>query len=450
MTIESRTRYIDTMPDDYGLTSSCRVETGFWWKTTGEPFARMLAKSAYPASVQSAYMAMFYLIVCPEFGTSPYLASPSIGSPFTMGASGQGTDRSPLHQHFPSYMTDDHSPIELSCIYGRGRSPQIRFAIDPITCPRVFQQLADTLSLVDADLTWCLICAEELAVPNAARIPKHPSRYFVGFDLGPQSLHLKAYFMTEARASSLGVPKLELVAAVVRRLSSIPHDPLPNLMIAWGTLHKFLTSLPAHLAPSVDIVAVDCVPSRENRLKVYVRTSRASFSNLRHHMTLGGTQETRTTSSALKMASAFWKLLFSNLPDGDEPDVAQERLRHPTSGLLFYFELRGDSTIPLPKVYIPVRHLCPDDECIVRAVEMTYAMIGLEDAKQQYGNFVRGSFTHRPLSVHAGIHTYVAFAAKPDKAEITTYFSPECFGPEREAEAVPSVRLINWSQCRFD
>ncbi|TFY60760.1 hypothetical protein EVJ58_g4945 [Rhodofomes roseus] len=392
------------MPNDSALKPTpCKTDTDFWWKTAGDSFARMLAKSAYPASMQSAYIAMFYLIVCPEFGTSPYPTSTRIGAPLSTKNDGQNIDESTLRRRFHSYMTDDHSPIELSCIYGRGESPQIRFAIDPIRrqqcdiepVSQVFQQLADLLSPIDVDLTWCSICAEEVMVTSAVtdptKPPKHPSEYFIGFDLGPHSLHLKAYFMTEARASNLGLPKLVIVTAVVRRLSSIPHDPLPNLMIAWDTLHQFLTSLPDPLAPSVEIVAVDCVPSHANRLKIYVRTPRASFKTLRYFMTLGDAQETRTTSSALEMAGIFWKQLFSGLPEEDEPDVAEERLRHPTSGLVFYYELRGDITTPLPKVYIPVRHLCPNDEIIARAVESTYAMIGMEEASQRYRTFVQES-----------------------------------------------------------
>lgn len=195
---------------------------------------------------------------------------------------------------------------------------------------------------------------------------------------------MKAYFLPETVSAVTGVPKLDLITKTVERLS----EDVPGLTTPWTLTRGFFDSLPSHLAPSLEIAAVDCVPSHKNRLKLYVRTPFATLENIQRFMTLDGTLRTPMIDKALEQIATFWRLLFGNIPDDAEPSVCEDRLRHLTSGLLFYYELRGDSAHPHPKVYLPVRHLCKDDAQIVQAMVDLYEAIGNVEAAKRYGGIV--------------------------------------------------------------
>ena len=196
---------------------------------------------------------------------------------------------------------------------------------------------------------------------------------------------MKAYFLPETVAAITGISKLDLITRTVERLSV----DVPGLVTPWSLTRAFFDSLPSHLTPSLEIAAVDCVPSHKNRLKIYVRTPVATLGNIKRFMTLDGTLRTPTIDKALEQIATLWRLLFGDILDDVEPDVCEDRLRHLTGGLLFYYELRGDSAHPHPKVYLPVRHLCRSDAQIVQAMVELYQEIGNVEAAKRYGSIVR-------------------------------------------------------------
>ncbi|TFY54389.1 hypothetical protein EVJ58_g8892 [Rhodofomes roseus] len=337
-----------------------------------------------------------------------------------------------------SYITDDHSPVEFSCMFDARGKPVIRFSIDPIARQRdrcepaikLFEDYGASLELSDADLAWCRICASELTMTTrdghpgtGSTRPRYSSQYFVAFELLGSVPSMKAYFLPETVASVTGKSKLELITKTVDQLAL----DAPGLTTAWTNTCSFFKSLPPDLTPSLEIAAVDCVPSHKNRFKIYVRTPKVTLTNIKRFMTLGGIHQTATVGHALEQITMFWRILFGDLPEDSEPNVDEARLRHLTGGLLFYFELRGDYPYPHPKVYIPVRHLCRDDAQVIEAMVSLYQAIGNSEAARQYGRIVRESFTHRALSSRTGLHTYITIASKARDVEITAYFNPECF-----------------------
>jgi hypothetical protein len=149
----------------------------------------------------------------------------------------------------------------------------------------------------------------------------------------------------------------------------------------------FFDTLPRTLFPSIEIVAVDCVSVTKNRFKVYVRTPSLTFENIRRFMTLGGRLTSRDVTRTLATISAFWKILFPDISDDEEPPLDPRTLRHLTSGLLFYYELRPKRLDPVPKFYMPVRHLCRSDADICRAMEELYLREGNWRAARSYATF---------------------------------------------------------------
>ncbi|KAF9468247.1 aromatic prenyltransferase [Collybia nuda] len=409
----------------------------FWWKTTGRPLARMLEWASYPLPTRNSYLSFYSQHIIPEFGL--FLPASDSSEPFEPSLASALPDQ----KIFPSYMTDDHTPIEFSCIFDDGGIPTIRFSVDPVRRQEssdglaigFFEDIARVMpSPAPQDLTWCRLCAEELTVARRDHKgpplikPRYPSQYFAGIELSKSNTTLKAYFLPEMSALITGVVKFDLITRVVKRISQDPSlYSTSGLQQAWGLLLEFFRSLPQNLAPSIEIVAVDCVPSSKNRLKVYVRTPLTTLSAVKQFMTLGFAVDSAEITETLEQASYFWRILFPGISDDEEPTVGGDRLRHPTSGLLFYYELRASSLYPLPKIYIPVRHLCKSDEEIIGAMEKLYRKMNNLEAMRNYGKLIRDAFDHRPLSTRTGIHTYITFAAKSSKVEITAYFNPECF-----------------------
>jgi len=220
-----------------------------------------------------------------------------------------------------------------------------------------------------------------------------------------------------------GMPRLDLITKTVKRLSV----DVPGLTPAWNIVRDFFELCPPHLKPSILGVAVDCVPSQKNRLKVYARTMDASLANVKHFMTLGGMARTPMVMKAIEQITILWRLLFGDLPEDREPDVGEDRLRHMTGGLLFYYELRGGCAHPHPKLYLPVRHLCRDDAQIMQAMVRFYEATGNFEAARRYPSIVQETFTHRTLSSRTGLQTYITIAAKEKGVEATAYLNPECF-----------------------
>ncbi|KAJ7575923.1 aromatic prenyltransferase [Mycena floridula] len=388
--------------------------------TTGKPLEHFLKWADYPDQIRQSYTAFYQRHIVPELGGHPR------SSPFL------------------SYMTDDHTPIELSYIFDAAGIPTIRFAIDPVRRQQTggqvleffedFQQLKPFMSS-DTDLHWCQICIEELTITfsspaDAPTKARYPSQYFAGFDLSHDSIAMKAYFMPEAVSAVTGTSKIDLVYNVVRRVSSNS-----GIDSGWEKLLGFFQFLPQRLFPSIEIVAVDCVPSHRNRIKIYVRAPCASLSTIKLFMTLDGSLD---TSKTLDLVSMFWNSLFPGLDDDEEPNVGEERLRHPTSGLLFYYELRPDHAIPFPKLYLPIRHLCNDENEVVNAVSKLYLSMDKPMESEKYRAlfnevlFIMKSSHQRRLDERTGLHTYVTFAAKPSRIpEVTVYFNPECVSSER-------------------
>lgn len=111
--------------------------------------------------------------------------------------------------------------------------------------------------------------------------------------------------------------------------------------------------------------------------------------------------------------------------------LTQRREEHITSGILIYYELRSGASMPFPKVYLPVRHYCPDDHAIAARIEKHYAKQG-NAWIPEYTSKVQTIFgQHRSLSTRTGIHTYVSLAIKKSGFDIARYYNPEIYAPER-------------------
>lgn len=370
---------------------------------------------------------------------------------------------------YRSYMTDDHTPIELSWQFGADGGVVARFAIDPVVRQSSAERSRGTMSIFDdlssletiapgVDLDWCRVCAKTLTTSDVDHrvntISQYPSQYFVGFDFSSQGIVLKAYFLPETKSAITGISKATLVTQCIEELATRSSS---DLLTPWLRVRKFFKTLPLSLRPNINIVAVDCVSSKHNRVKVYCRSPSATLSNLRRFITLGRSHQSNiplstSTSTAfptahsdsdssplsrgLRQITLLWYLLFPEMASSefDNTEPTMKDPSHPTTGLLFYYELRGGHSEPFPKVYIPVRHLCPNDKHVVKALTQFYHRTGNIKAGMRYARDVQEIFSHRRLSQRSGIHTYITVAIKESNIEVTSYFNPECYSADYQKE----------------
>lgn len=196
-----------------------------------------------------------------------------------------------------------------------------------------------------------------------------------------------------------GIPKIVLVTQCIKELTRPTKDcpSPPDLVTPWLRVLTFFETLPLSSTPNISIVAVDCVPSKQNRVKIYCRSPLTTLTNLRRFITLGRSSASLSAGSdsplkrGLDQITLLWYLLFPDMANSeyDNSEPAMRDPSHPTAGLLFYYELRGGHPEPFPKVYIPVRHLCRSDRHIVKALTQFYRRTGNIKAGMRYARDVQ-------------------------------------------------------------
>jgi tryptophan 7-dimethylallyltransferase len=150
----------------------------------------------------------------------------------------------------------------------------------------------------------------------------------------------------------------------------------------WMMVVQYLATIPEHYQVKIEIVAVDCVQSLQNRAKVYVRTQASSLRSIIDLMTLGGELSDPSILSAVATIRHLWRLFFS---EADESvSIPSRRPSHFSSGFSVYFEMGLNRSTPTTKAYIPIRHYCRDDAVIAQAMAQYYREIGLSSVGDRY------------------------------------------------------------------
>lgn len=142
-------------------------------------------------------------------------------------------------------------------------------------------------------------------------------------------------------------------------------------------------------------------------------------------------------STVIKALEALWHDVMgidtavADWKDQPLPPRESSGDEHLTSGLLLYYELKPGHQCSFPKVYLPVRHYCQDDFAIASNIEKYYTQ-RKNSSLHEYTSTIREIFgRHRELNTRTGIHTYLSLAIKKSTFEITSYYNPEIFAPER-------------------
>lgn len=164
---------------------------------------------------------------------------------------------------------------------------------------------------------------------------------------------MKVYFMPRVRTLVTKESPEDMLTHVTSRL---------GLEKPWAKIMHFLSRFVPGDRPSIEIVAVDCVPSAQNRLKIYFRTDILSYAHMEFFLSLGGTLSSTDVSTGLNIARLLWTSI-TNTADGT-PTGSSRYFR----SALIYYELRTDRESPSSKVYLPVQRYSSDDLAVSKSI----------------------------------------------------------------------------------
>ncbi|KAJ7640162.1 aromatic prenyltransferase [Mycena rosella] len=328
---------------------------------------------------------------------------------------------------YPSWMNDDHTPVEFSLILREASKSLVWFTFEPSTLPlagdrsittlrRTLERLSFHLEMQPQfDLEWFDICAEELLLAETQG--SNCAQYFgfnflKGLDCAHHSAIAKVYFMPRIRTLVSNETSVELLQRMTYRM---------DLVTPWEKISCFLARFLPGDRPEIEIVAVDCVPCAQNRLKIYFRTDILSYTHMKYFLTLGRS----LSATGLRNAQLMWSAITQVTGEADSASPTQAP--YFPSGLIYY-ELKQDDDSPSAEVYLPVRRYLPNDLGSIRLpIERLFSSLSGSSIPNDYPDFIQTVFSHRDLSIRTGIHTYVACTVKPGGSDISVYYSPEAF-----------------------
>ena len=223
-------------------------------------------------------------------------------------------------------------------------------------------------------------------VPTAVSTPSHKSRTFLAFDLHKHTVVVKGYLIPTFLAARTSQPTLTLIRRAITKLSLLHSVHFP----AFDMLQTYLSTYPFGRALEPEIFSVDCLPSAQNRLKMYMRTKYTSLNSIRATLTLGGVllDSEPLLKQGLYELEKLWKLVLGKtLALGADEELVVNS--HRTAGVLYYFEMKPGQRLPVPKIYIPVRHYGQSDVAIEKGLGQYLREKGQEELVAKFGRVMQ-------------------------------------------------------------
>ncbi|VUC26268.1 unnamed protein product [Clonostachys rosea] len=352
-----------------------------WWRSSGHALAVLLDKAGYSDDAQFRLL-KFIRAVTPSLGRFPI--------------SGK--------QKWRSFMTDDHTPIELSWDWGTaGKPPKIRFSIEPVgphagtsldpdNKSAAYGFLEMMMQLLPAThMDWLNHFRQRLCGAKVrGSIEGHATKEFYAFDLGEEDIVSKAYFFPGYEAQRTSQTNMDVILQTIR---SAPGST-PEIAQALNTFQDYAQD-PATPPLEMDMLATDLVNTAESRFKIYFRVRASNFTSMQDTMTLGNRLNHPGMKPALDDLREFYHASRRQgcyIPSDDVNIIGND---HRTGGMLYYIELKSGSPIPKVKVYIPVRHYAESEEAIINALNQHLRHIQSPNSKMvaSYKDAMQAIFT---------------------------------------------------------
>ncbi|KAF2017911.1 aromatic prenyltransferase [Aaosphaeria arxii CBS 175.79] len=387
-------------------------ESTLWWDTVGKLISLQLKQARYSETAQEKSLDFFQESVLPYMGSFPTHDSP---------------------RKWKSFMTDDHTPIELSWDWGNGiKAPRIRYSIDPNSlesgtpkdptnlhaAKRYYEDVIKRIEGVNT--TWhehFTQCFDTFETSSRERTGR-TSRVFYAFDVRENGDTIpKAYFFPRYLHTPTD-PESSVWNTVTNAITSAPFASPDNLQ-ALDVLSSFFKTEPR---TTIEMLSIDLLDPKSSRVKIYFRSRSPDCASIAHNMTLGGRITDPTHLAGVRNLLNLWRRLF-DLSEGEE--VGEKA--HETAGVLYYTDFRLGDAMPKIKIYIPVRHFARSDERVVEA------LLGhLEESRargenmEAYSEVLRQSFSEKAMREESGVHTYLGCSIAADGSlQLISYINPQ-------------------------
>lgn len=322
----------------------------YWYHTVGLVLATLLDNAGYSYRAQVSILYRFAGLVTPTLGRAP----------------------DPGFPRWKSFMTDDHTPVELSWDFHTGAErPTIRYSIEPIALdagtaanPNNDRAGADFKqdllhAFPETDMTWFNHFEECFVHDWGDDTPEgHRSTVFWAFDLKEKGGTTKAYFFPGTVARATKRTNLEAVSDAIVDAPGYRAGGVPSFDLFTSYVNRS-----PDIRFEVDMLALDLVHVDKSRLKIYFRDRRTDFASVRDSMSLGGQLQGPDFEEGMKRLKVLWDSLLGT--EGLPEDVPLPHKGHRTAGILYNIEFRMNSKNPLVKIYIPARHYAEDDQQII-------------------------------------------------------------------------------------
>ena len=410
------------------------TDRAFWWRTTGALFAETLYQAKYSLLDQCSSLYFYYVFITPHLGPRP------------------SRSRQPLQ--WRSFMTDDFTPLEFSWNWGTGtKVPEIRYSveavgpesgtsIDPFNQERTMDLISQLRShLPHTDWTWFDAFHAAFQIPSTSSLSlatsnpatASPSSIFLAFEhRHSQAPVPKAYFVPGLRA--LTSPDATPLTVVTKALVSLPthSSNIATSFPAYAHLLNFLNTHSQGQSLSLIFVAIDCVlASQESRLKIYLRSPATDFESVVKTLRMGSS---RVSLPSGRQLDSLRGLFHALLPVATETQ-AENRTKHETSGMLYYFDCAPSHPLPRPKVYMPVKHYARDDQSALTALEGWFAKAFGEEYVYEWvsrfgsllGRMGVGDTNRNGVGSEGRVQTYVSVGFEDGEKgglNVTSYLGP--------------------------
>ncbi|EMR80676.1 putative dimethylallyl tryptophan synthase protein [Botrytis cinerea BcDW1] len=411
----------------------------FWWQSTGPQLGALLFHAGYSVAQQYEGLLFHYHVLVPRLGPRPTSSSLAGGSPYK----------------WKSFMQDDFKPIEYSWKWDTGKllsngnmsKPDLRLVIEAIgpltgTTQDPLNQVAtgEILRELDSvnpkvDLTWFHQVSRAIFGDVDVTEAKDHIQAADLADVGSSSMFLafqflkgdpksdspiKAYFMPPGWAKSRGTDNRahEKIIAAIR---SLGHKDKHE----WTTLDQLLSFFNdnenGRQLSTPFIVSTDCMISSECRLKIYVRTPRASFDSVVDILSMGGKRA--GFEKNFQELKDLWRLTF-DLPIGFSTSEDLPLREHGTSGMCYHFEIHQANALPDVKLYIPTKHYGQSDMKVAKGLTKYLELYGRGTYAADYMKALKQLAPLHQLETSSGVQSYISCALEKESLSLTTYFNP--------------------------
>ncbi|OHF03922.1 aromatic prenyltransferase [Colletotrichum orchidophilum] len=413
------------------VSAQSQEDAQFWWEELSHSLLSLMQSARYSVKSQEQYSDFVKQFVVPSLGPRPINTKMGIRLP-----------------HFDSFCSDDFSPAELSWNVGL-KGSKIRVGSEPIgpfagTSKDPFNQdepevvisrlLRQGRGPVDSEL-WEFFkkhlhveakYANDIVSKMAPN--EHMTTNTISFDLEGENPAPKVYFYPIPISLLQNNHAGEIITDVIAQL---PLNLAPSFNYIRDFVYHYKKQRDNEAILRLELIAFDAVRPTDARFKIYLRTKETCLARVEEVYTLGGTLQGAEIDSGVDLIRLFYMhVLGLTAP---EEDLA--RSTHRTAGIIFNMELMHDRLVPVPKVYIPIRHYGGTDLRIAQSLSNFFRACGFQDLADTYVDEVQKAFPNQDFCNTIGRHSYVGLSYNKDGPYVTMYYNTMTFstGDERDA-----------------